>query len=141
MGGAQPLAVTMAGGVFLGVESMPRASAAAWSPLLDEVADDLDDALRRCAEWQARKQPRSIALCANAADVFSELARRAWCPISPPTRPAPTIPRRLRAAGARRRRGSELRARDPAEYVRRSMASMAVHAARCSTSGARAHTS
>src|SRR5262249_36883806 len=77
MGGAQPLAVTMAGGVFLGIEVDPRRiERRLETRFLDERADSLDDALRRAELHRKKGQPRSIALCANAADVYPELARR-----------------------------------------------------------------
>jgi urocanate hydratase len=129
MGGAQPLAVTMAGGVFLGVEVDPaRLRRRLETRYLDEVADDLDDALRRAEAWRARGEPRSIAICANAADVFAELARRGVVPdlttdqTSAHDPLAGYVPQGLDVAAA-----AALRARDPEEYVRRSTASMAVH--------------
>src|SRR5262245_26942422 len=81
MGGAQPLAVTLAGGVFLGVEVDPaRIRRRLETRYLDEAADDVDDALRRAEGYARRKEARSIAVCANAADVFAELARRGVVP-------------------------------------------------------------
>src|SRR5688572_23474556 len=60
MGGAQPLAVTMAGGCFLGVEIDPsRVQRRLETRYLDEVAPDLDSALRRIDEWKAGKVARS----------------------------------------------------------------------------------
>src|SRR5439155_3686895 len=73
MGGAQPLAATMAGGVFLGVEVDPsRVERRLQTRYLDEVAPDLDSALRRVDECRARKEARSIAVVGNAADVYAE---------------------------------------------------------------------
>ncbi len=129
MGGAQPLAVTMAGGVFLGVEVDPaRVRRRLETRYLDEVADDLDDALRRAEHWRKKKEPRSIAVCANAADVFTELARRGVVPdlttdqTSAHDPLAGYVPQGLDVTAA-----AALRASDPEEYVRRSSASMAVH--------------
>jgi urocanate hydratase len=129
MGGAQPLAVTMAGGVFLGVEVDPaRIRRRLETRYLDEVAGDLDDALRRADEWKAKKQPRSIGVCGNAADVFAELARRGVVPDLTTDQTSAHdplggyVPQGLDVAAA-----AELRARDPEEYVRRSRASMAAH--------------
>src|SRR6478672_8462984 len=77
MGGAQPLAATMAGGVFLGVEIDPaRVQRRLETRYLDEVAPDLDAALRRVEQCKQAKQPRSIALVGNAADVYAELVKR-----------------------------------------------------------------
>ncbi len=129
MGGAQPLAVTLAGGVFLGIEVDPsRIRRRLETRYLDEVADNLDDALARAASWQKKREPRSIALCANAADVFAELARRGFVPDLTTDQTSAHdplggyIPQGLDVAGA-----AELRARHPEEYVRRARASMAVH--------------
>src|SRR5580765_3728169 len=76
MGGAQPLAATMAGAVFLGVEIDPaRVQRRLATRYLDELAPDLDAALRRVEECVRAKQARSIAVVANAADVYAELVK------------------------------------------------------------------
>src|SRR5690606_35330487 len=81
MGGAQPLAATMAGGVFLGVDvDEARIRRRLDTRYLDELAPDLDTALRRVDECVAAKQARSIAVCANAADVYQELVKRGVTP-------------------------------------------------------------
>jgi urocanate hydratase len=129
MGGAQPLAVTMAGGVFVGVEVDPaRIRRRLETRYLDEVADDLDDALRRADAFRRRGEPRSIGLCANAADVCAELARRGLVPDLATDQTSAHdplggyVPQGLDLAAA-----AALRKGDPAEYVRRARASMAVH--------------
>ncbi|MBI2342816.1 MAG: urocanate hydratase [Deltaproteobacteria bacterium] len=77
MGGAQPLAATMAGASFLGVEvDRVRIEKRLATGYLDEMAETLDDALARIAEAGRTGRPRSIGLCANAADLFAELVRR-----------------------------------------------------------------
>jgi urocanate hydratase len=77
MGGAQPLAVTMLGGVALVVDVDPRAIARRLEHrYLDVAARDLDDAMRRVSEAVAERRPLSVGLSANAADVYPELARR-----------------------------------------------------------------
>jgi urocanate hydratase len=128
MGGAQPLAATMAGGIFLGVEVDPvRAERRIATRYLDEIAPDLDTALRRVDECRRARQPRSIALIANAADVYAELVRRGVTPdlVTDQTSAHDPlvgyIPQGLTLAEA-----AELRTRDPEGYVRRSRASMAV---------------
>jgi urocanate hydratase len=77
MGGAQPLAATMAGAAILCVEvdqrSIDRRLA---SRYLDEQAESLDDAVGRVRVAAAAEQPLSVALRANAADVLPELVRR-----------------------------------------------------------------
>jgi len=128
MGGAQPLAATMAGGIFLGVEVDPaRVERRIATRYLDEIAPDLDTALRRVDECRRAKTPRSIALVANAADVYAELVRRGVTPdlVTDQTSAHDPlvgyIPQAMTLAEA-----AELRARDPEGYVRRSRASMAV---------------
>ena len=129
MGGAQPLAVTMAGGVFLGVEVDPqRIQRRLETRYLDEAADSLDDALRRADGYRKQGAARSIGILGNAADVFAELARRGVVPdLSTDQTSAHDplggyVPQGLDVAGA-----AALRVSDPDEYVRRSRASMAVH--------------
>jgi urocanate hydratase len=77
MGGAQPLAATMAGAAILCVEvdqrSIDRRLA---SRYLDEQAESLDDALGRVRAAAAAERPLSVAVRANAADVLPELVRR-----------------------------------------------------------------
>jgi urocanate hydratase len=128
MGGAQPLAVTMAGGAFLGVEIDPaRIERRIATRYLDEVAPDLDAALAKIRDWTARKIARSVAVCANAADVYRELVGRGVTPdlVTDQTSAHDPlvgyIPTELTLAAA-----AELRRRDPDEYVRRARASMAV---------------
>ncbi len=76
MGGAQPLAVTMNGGVALCIE-VDRAAIERRlrTRYLDEIADDLDDAVRRCNEARGQRRALSVGLEANAADVLPALLR------------------------------------------------------------------
>src|SRR5881394_1081410 len=77
MGGAQPLAVTMNGGIALVVDVDPaRIQRRLATRYVDERARTLDEALARVAELRGRREARSIALEGNAADVVPELARR-----------------------------------------------------------------
>ncbi|RZS32760.1 urocanate hydratase [Herbihabitans rhizosphaerae] len=77
MGGAQPLAITMNDGVALVVEVDPaRANRRVETRYLDELADDLDDAVRRVEAAKAEKRPLSVGVIGNAAEVFPELLRR-----------------------------------------------------------------
>jgi urocanate hydratase len=127
MGGAQPLAVTMAGGCFLGVEIDPtRVQRRLETRYLDEVAPDLDSALARIDEWKAGKVARSIAVVGNAADVYRELVRRGITPdlVTDQTSAHDPlvgyIPSDMSLESA-----AELRRRNPEEYVDRARASMA----------------
>ncbi|MFE1597568.1 urocanate hydratase [Methylobacterium sp. ID0610] len=77
MGGAQPLAATMAGASCLAVEA--RASRIEFrlrTGYVDVQARDLDEALSLVAESCRARTPRSVALLGNAADVFAEIRRR-----------------------------------------------------------------
>ncbi|RZT87065.1 urocanate hydratase [Pseudonocardia sediminis] len=77
MGGAQPLAVTMNGGVALVVECDPaRARRRVETGYLDEIAPDLDAALARVAGARSAREAVSVAVIGNAAEVFGEIHRR-----------------------------------------------------------------
>jgi urocanate hydratase len=77
MGGAQPLAITMNDGVALVVECDPRrALRRVRARYLDEVADDLDDAVRRVSTARGQRRPLSVGVVGNAAEVLPELLRR-----------------------------------------------------------------
>ncbi|KOX20960.1 urocanate hydratase [Saccharothrix sp. NRRL B-16348] len=77
MGGAQPLAVTMNEGVALCVEVDPqRARRRVETRYLDEVADDIDDAIARVLAAKSEGRPLSVGLIGNAAEVLPELLRR-----------------------------------------------------------------
>ena len=81
MGGAQPLAVTMNGGVgaVRRGRSVTGSSAGCETRYLDEVADSLDDAVARCAPRpSASGEPLSVGLVGNAADVLPALLARGF---------------------------------------------------------------
>jgi urocanate hydratase len=129
MGGAQPLAVTMNGGVFLGIDVDPsRIKRRLETGYLDEEARTLDAALARAREFQQRRQPISIGLEGNCAVVLPELVRRGVVPdlvtdqtsAHDPLRGY--VPAHLELAAA-----EELRRRDPEDYKMRARRSMAEH--------------
>ena len=77
MGGAQPLAVTLNGGTCLIVDVDPaRLHRRVEHGYLDEIADDLDDAIDRAVAAKNAKKAVSIGVVGNAAEVFPELLRR-----------------------------------------------------------------
>ncbi len=77
MGGAQPLAVTLNGGVCLVVDvDAARLRRRVEHRYLDEVADDLDDAVARCLAAKRDRRALSVGLQGNAATVVPELLRR-----------------------------------------------------------------
>jgi urocanate hydratase len=126
MGGAQPLAVTLNGGVAICVEVDPeRIARRLEHRYLDERADDLDDALRRAERAKRDKRAVSIGVVGNAAEVFGELARRdAQIDVvtdqTPAHDPLSYIP-----AGLSPEDAAELRLDGPDIYVRRARESMA----------------
>jgi urocanate hydratase len=129
MGGAQPLAATLAGGAFLGVDVDPaRIRRRLETRYLDRAAETLDEALELVTGAAARGEALSVGLCANAADVFAEVARRGVVPdlvtdqTSAHDELAGYVPRDCDVAAA-----AELRARDPEAYVARALASMGDH--------------
>ncbi|MGI8871493.1 MAG: urocanate hydratase [Candidatus Limnocylindria bacterium] len=129
MGGAQPLAVTMNGGALLAVEVDPaRAERRRAIGYVDELTDDLDDALRRIDGWRAQGTARSIALVGNAADVGPELVRRSWRPdvVTDQTSAHDPLGGYV-PGGIGLAQALALRTSDPDEYLRRSMASIAAH--------------
>ncbi|MGZ4647375.1 MAG: urocanate hydratase [Blastococcus sp.] len=77
MGGAQPLAVTLNGGVCLIVDvDESRLRRRVTQRYLDEVAPDLDAAVERCLAAKRSSTPLSVGVVGNAATVFPELLRR-----------------------------------------------------------------
>jgi urocanate hydratase len=129
MGGAQPLAVTMAGGVALCVEvDGERIRRRLETAYLDVSTDSLDEALRLAGEAVQAKRPLSIGLLANAADVYPELVRRGVTPdlVTDQTSAHDTLNGYV-PSGVSLTQALELRRTDPGEYVRRSVASIVVH--------------
>ncbi len=128
MGGSQPLAVTMNDGVALCVEVDPeRVQRRVDHRYLDEVADDYDDALRRCLAAKAARRPLSVGLVGNAADVLPRLLADGFEAdiVTDQTSahdPLSYLPTDLTEAAA-----EELRRNDPAEFTRRARASMVTH--------------
>jgi urocanate hydratase len=129
MGGAQPLAGTMAGAAVLCVEVDPtRIERRLESRYLDEAAVSVDDAVDRVRAAAAEGRALSVGLLGNAADVVPALARRG-VPFDLVTDQTAAhdplngyIPSGLSVEEA-----AELRVADPAEYLRRASESIAVH--------------
>jgi urocanate hydratase len=129
MGGAQPLAVTMNDGICLAIEVDPaRIERRLAKGFCDEQAADLDDALRRVETCRKKKEARSIALCANAADVVPEIARRGFLPdVVTDQTSAHDLLNGYVPNGMALARALELRAQSPDEYVARAGAAVAAH--------------
>jgi len=129
MGGAQPLAATMNGGVMLCVEVDPRRIQRRLDTrYCDRMTADLEEALAWVREATAAGKPLSIGLVGNCAEVLPELARRGVQPdiVTDQTSAHDPlngyVPPGLPLEGA-----AALRASDPQEYVRRSMAGIRTH--------------
>src|SRR5476649_1878779 len=77
MGGAQPLAATMNGALFLGVDVDPaRIEKRLQSGYCDEIATSLDQALELIEEARQKRQALSVGLVGNCADVLPEMVKR-----------------------------------------------------------------
>jgi urocanate hydratase len=129
MGGAQPLAGVFAGAVVLAVEVDPsRIERRIETKYVDEVAENLDDALRRVAEYKKTGQARSIALLGNMATVIHEMIAKGFTPdlltdqtsAHDPVRGY--IPEGYSLEGA-----AVLRQHNPSEHARMAKLSMAKH--------------
>jgi urocanate hydratase len=125
MGGAQPLAAAMCGATFLGVEVDPaRARRRVEQAYLDYLAPSLDEALREIEKGGGR----SIGVVGNAADVIPELVRRGIVPDLLTDQTSAHDPLNgYVPAGISLQEALDLRVQDPAEYQKRSIASMARH--------------
>jgi urocanate hydratase len=127
MGGAQPLAATMAGLSCLAVEVDPsRIERRLATRYVDAREDDLEIALERIHAARGEGRAISIALCANAAEVYPELVRRGIVPSIVTEQTAAHDPLNgYIPLGLSLNEAAELRAEDPAGYIERAKASMA----------------
>jgi len=129
MGGAQPLAATMNGACFLGIDVDPhRIERRLATGYCDRLAHDLDDALGILREAQTAGQALSVGLVGNCAAVLPELLRRGFVPdvLTDQTSAHDPlngyVPDGMSLEEARRLRESH-----PDEYLKRSFESMGVH--------------
>jgi len=130
MGGAQPLAVTMNGGVAICVEcDQSRITRRIEYGYLDEQADDIDDAVRRAVAARNENRALSIGLLGNAADVFPALLA-SGAPIDIVTdQTSAHDPLTYLPHGVAFEDMAALRAEDPEGFTRRARESMAAHVA------------
>jgi urocanate hydratase len=129
MGGAQPLAATLNGAVFLGVEvERERIERRVRTGYCDLLALDLDEALRLCAEAVEQRRALSVGLVGNCAEVLPELVRRGVRVDAVTDQTSAHDPLNgYVAAGMTLAEAAELRRTDPRAYVERSTHSMARH--------------
>ncbi|HET7929442.1 MAG TPA: urocanate hydratase [Actinomycetota bacterium] len=129
MGGAQPLAVTMNGGVALCVEVDPsRIERRIKTRYLDRETDDLDQALRWVDEARSAREAVSIGLVGNCAEVLPSLLERGFGPelVTDQTSAHDPLGGYV-PAGLSPEEAERLRSSDPDEYQRRAFDSMARH--------------
>jgi urocanate hydratase len=127
MGGAQPLAVTMNGGVCLAVEvDEQRAQRRVESGYCDRMTRSLEEAVTLCREAMAAAAPLSVGLIGNAAETHAELLRRGLVPAIATDQTSAHDPLHgYVPAGLSLEQAAALRAANPDEHVRRARASMA----------------
>ncbi len=129
MGGAQPLASTMAGAAMLAVECDPsRIRKRLESGYVDVMETDLDAALARMEQAKKDGEPVSVGLLGNAAEILPELVRRGVRPDAVTDQTSAHDPLNgYLPAGWSLEQAVELRAREPERVVAAARASMAVH--------------
>jgi urocanate hydratase len=129
MGGAQPLAATMAGASMLAVECQPsRIEMRLRTKYLDRQAKSLDDALAMIETSCREKTPLSVGLLGNAADIFPELVRRGVKPDAVTDQTSAHDPvNGYLPQGWTLAQWEESRARDPKSVENAAKKSMAVH--------------
>jgi len=129
MGGAQPLAARLNGGAFLGIDVDPeRIKRRVKSGYCDVMVNDLDESLRILKNAVRKREAASVGLVGNCADLIPALAKRGVVPdlLTDQTSAHDPlngyIPQGLDVAAA-----AELRQRNPGEYRRRALDSIAAH--------------
>ncbi|MFN2455472.1 MAG: urocanate hydratase [Pyrinomonadaceae bacterium] len=129
MGGAQSLAATMNGAVFLGIDvDRARIKRRVNTNYCDRLALDLDDALRICEDAREQKRAISVGLVGNCAEVLPELVRRrVRVDIVTDQTSAHDPLNGYVPAGLTLDEANTLRRANPQDYVERSMQSMARH--------------
>ena len=129
MGGAQPLAVTLNDGVALCVEVDPeRIERRLQTRYLDERADDLAEAVRRCELARRERRALSVGVCGNAAELFPALLEQGFEAdiVTDQTSAHDPLGGYVPAA-LTLDEAAALREQDPEEYVRRARVSAAAH--------------
>jgi urocanate hydratase len=129
MGGAQPLAATLNGAVFLGIDVDPeRIERRVRTGYCDRIALSLDEALDICEDAREQKRGVSVGLVGNCAELLPEIVRRSVTVEAITDQTSAHDPLNgYVPAGLSLDEATELRKRDPGGYVKLSMDSMAVH--------------
>jgi urocanate hydratase len=129
MGGAQPLAAVMAGGVFLGFDvDLSRIQKRVQQGYVDEISPNLDTALALCEKWMKAGEAKSVCVVGNAADGFREVLEKGVVPdlVTDQTSAHDPLGGYI-PSGLSLEEAAHLREKDPKEYVRRAHATMAAH--------------
>ncbi len=129
MGGAQPLAATLNGAVFLGVDvNADRIMRRVRTRYCDCRVDSLDEALQLATQAKNEKRALSIGLVGNCAEVLPELVRRNFVPdlLTDQTSAHDPLNGYI-PAGLSLQQAHDLRLQNPNEYLKRSLHSIAIH--------------
>ncbi len=129
MGGAQPLAATMNGATFLGIEvDRERLQKRIDTGYLDVIANDLDHALELIEEAKANKEALSVGLVGNAGEVLPEILRRNIIPdvLTDQTSAHDTLNGYV-PMGMTLEEAFKLREENPQEYIKRAKATIVEH--------------
>src|SRR3954454_6851038 len=129
MGGGQTLAATMNGAVFLGIDVDPaRIEKRLKSGYCDKIARSLDEAMKMIEQARKDRQPLSVGLVGNCADVLPEMVNRGVVPdVLTDQTSAHDALNGYVPNGMSLEDALGLRRKNPDEYIDRSMQSMAVH--------------
>lgn len=129
MGGAQPLAVTMNGGVCIGIDvDETRIDRRIETRYTDVKTDSLEEAIRMAVEAKQAGKALSIGLIGNAADILPEMIAKGFIPDVLTDQTSAHDPLNgYVPSGMSLEEAAELRKKDAVEYVKRSKASMANH--------------
>ncbi|PPA69857.1 urocanate hydratase [Jeotgalibacillus proteolyticus] len=129
MGGAQPLAVTMCGGVCIAIDvDESRVDRRLETKYLDIKTYSLKEAIQKAQEAKHTKKPLSIGLIGNAAQILPEMLKQNFVPdiLTDQTSAHDPLNGYL-PIGLSVREGDEMRKQNPDELVKRAKSSMAVH--------------
>ena len=129
MGGAQPLAVTMNGGVVLDVEvDKKRIERRLSKGFCEKMTDNLDEALNLILKAKEKRKPLSVGLLGNCAETHPEILKRGIIPdvVTDQTSAHDELNGYV-PAGIPYEEALRLREENPEEYIKRSMESIAVH--------------
>jgi urocanate hydratase len=129
MGGAQPLAATMAGAAFLGIEVDPsRAQRRLETRYLDEICDSLDEAVARVQDYAQRRIARSVCIVGNCAELMPQLLESGFRPDLVTDQTSAHDPLNgYVPAGLSLQEADVLRKNNPSDYVKRAKKSIATH--------------